>query len=253
MLCMAICDLNPLACSLLENILLDISKYENERMEIEVYYSGEHLYNSLLQGTYYDVIWLSIELKSISGIEIGKRIREELNDERTHIVFLSDKPNYAIDLFQVRPLDFIITPLSNDMLSNDMLSLDVQSMDKIRNTFSTARRLIRNNDKVFEYQKGTEIIRIPYSDIMYFESDKRKVNIITTHSFDSFYGNLQDILSRVSQEKFLPVHKSYLVNSEYIVKYEYSQVTLLSGYILPISQANRKKVRMWRLRAERYN
>lgn len=42
-------------------------------MEVEIFYSGESLCQFLLNGVYYDVIFLDIELKAINGVEVGKK------------------------------------------------------------------------------------------------------------------------------------------------------------------------------------
>lgn len=65
-------------------------------------------------GQYFDLIILDIELTEINGIAIGKYLREELNNQTTQIVYISSLRDYAMDLFAVRPLHFLIKPLKKD-------------------------------------------------------------------------------------------------------------------------------------------
>ncbi len=65
-------------------------------------------------GEYFGLIFLDIEMQYVNGIEAGKIIREKMKDELTKIVYISGSDNYAMELFQVRPLDFLIKPISKD-------------------------------------------------------------------------------------------------------------------------------------------
>ncbi|MEL7568552.1 MAG: response regulator [Dehalobacterium sp.] len=80
-------------------------------MEIEVFFSGEKLYQFICEGACFDIVFLDIELPKISGIDIGKKIRDEMHDETTKIVYISGKDSYAMGLFDVRPLNFLIKPI----------------------------------------------------------------------------------------------------------------------------------------------
>ena len=64
----------------------------------------------------YDLIFLDIEFPKMDGIEIGKYIREIKKDNITQIVYVSGRKKYAMALFPVRPLDFIVKPLEDKQL-----------------------------------------------------------------------------------------------------------------------------------------
>ena len=57
-----------------------------------------------------------------------------------------------------------------------------------------------------------------------------------------FYGKLKDVADGLPQE-FIIIHKSYVVNREYIARYTYEAVEMTDGTVLNISKANRKQVR----------
>ena len=86
-------------------------------------------------------------------------------------------------------------------------------------------------------------------DIVYFGSDGRKVKAVTLKETFEFYGRLKEIAKRLPED-FIIVHKSYIVNKEYIFRYTYEMVELVNGTILTISPANRKQVRERILREE---
>lgn len=214
----AICDDEPLICSKLESM---VEAYkDSSQIKTEVFYSGEELYDSLNSREHYDLIFLDIELKVMNGMIIAQKIRNELCDEKMHIVFISGKQEYAMELFAVRPLHFLIKPLTERQV--------FEILDK-------ALELSNIYYDCFEFKCGKEFYKCYYGDIIYFESNARKIIIHTNWQKYIFYGKLNDI-EKQTKGKFLRIHQSYLVNPLYISRYKADEVTLLGDEILPISK-----------------
>ncbi|SHI75348.1 LytR/AlgR family response regulator transcription factor [Lutispora thermophila] len=228
MINVAICDDEKAICAYMENVLLEIGQTFCEEISVETFYSGEKLCQSLHEGVYYDVIFLDIDLKTMNGIRIGKLIREVIANDITHIVYVSGKDSYAMELFDIRPLNFLIKPLT---------------YEKIQKVFMTALRLLRNNGIIFEYQKGHCFYRIPINNILYFESMGKKIRIIMKDTIEEYYSKLSIIQRQIRGAPFISIHKSYLVNYDHIVEVQYDKVRISNNVILPISQHNRKAVR----------
>nr|WP_312580068.1 response regulator [Sedimentibacter sp.] len=144
MLKIAICDNDYKACSYLESILLNYSKSNNLIIECEVFYSGEELCHYLKQNYLFDLIFLEIEMNQLNGIEIGKKIRNELNNHTTQIIYISTKYDYAPYLFKTKPLDFFVKPLHKSQIidSIDMIN-EYLYTEKIFFEFSYNRTFTR--------------------------------------------------------------------------------------------------------------
>ncbi len=167
------------------------------------------------------------DLFEISGVEAGNFIRNYLNDRQMQIVYISEYSSYAMELFRVQPLDFLIKPITQEQM-NDCLNKAMEYID--------------GNRKTFFYQNGKECIYIPYGDILYFTSEGRKVKVITNSAVREFYGKLNGVLKEAPGQ-FLVIHKSYIVNREKVLRYTYEWVEFADGTMLPISKAHRKQVR----------
>jgi len=228
MLQIAICDDEKIICQQFEDMLADISKNINENFEVEVFYSGEELCRYLNEGNRFGLIFLDIELHEINGVEVGKKVREEMNDESTQIVYVSGKESYAMDLFEVRPLNFLVKPVSKV---------------KIESVIIKAIKLQEKHNNFYEYKNGNVNFSIPITDILYFESDGRKVNIILIDEAKSFYGKLSLIEEQLNSVDFIMIHKSYLINFNHVIEYTYDYVKMSNKEVLTISQNNRKAVR----------
>ncbi len=232
----AICDDEKEICSYIENIIWEFNKTTNERIEVDVFYSGEELYSEIQNGTSYDLIFLDIELQSISGIDIGRKIRDEIKNEIVLIVYISGKDSYAMDLFEVRPMNFLIKPIQSD---------------KIIKVLKKALELTNNLNNVFCYKQGRKSVRKEIKEIIYFESMDRQIRMVTLDGDDIFYGTLKEVYEQVEKYNFIACHKSYLINYRHVAEFQYEQLTMTNKEVIPISQPQRKYVREYQIKYEK--
>lgn len=88
----------------------------------------------------------------------------------------------------------------------------------------------------FVYKKGSATVRVPLQDILYFQSDNREVIIYTIDNKDQFYGKLSDLEKDLADSFFLRVHKSFIVNSNFISVIEKSSVVLKKDVLIPLGK-----------------
>ena len=228
MLNIAICDDENTICNQLEYILYNIRLKHNIKFNIDIFFNAESLYEKLNQDAHYNLIFLDIELGNMSGVDLGRKIREDMNNQSTQIIYISSKTSYAMELFSVRPLNFLIKPLTTE------------KVDKVFNIFLN---LINTSVELFTYNKNKKEYSFLISDIIYFESDTRQINIYTKDEIDTFYGSLKEIHKKLKDFGFIFIHRSYLININQVKVFKYDKVTLLDETIINISQTYRKNVR----------
>lgn len=231
MLRIAIVDDENAVCAQIERYLLEVSKRYNISLDIDVFYRREEFCEHI-QTVFYDVVFLDIELDAITGIEVNQAIRVGMNNEAMQIIFISGKTEYAIELFDFEPLHFLIKPLS---------------LDQIDHVFRKIIRKLHLNAQCFTFKSGHTVHKIPLKDILYFESDKRKINLYCVGCANSFYGSLEDVMQQVRECGFIQIHQCYLVHVLYVKGCSYSELTMCDGTVLPISQSRRKDVRAFML------
>ena len=61
-------------------------------VEIEVFWNGESLADAVAQGTYFDMIYLDIEMDKEDGISAAKRIRTY--DKNALIIYVTSHENH---------------------------------------------------------------------------------------------------------------------------------------------------------------
>ena len=221
----AICDDEVGTCSDIENMILDYACSHALQIETEVFYSGETLYRSIEEQCMYDMIFLDIQLLALDGVQVGKLIRERLNNEKVSIVYISSNETYAMSLFQVRPMDFLIKPITKDKI--------VFTLDKFMH-------LKEVNKQEFYYKMGKSLCRLYIDEIRYFACSGKKIEIYTNTGKTEFYSGMRDVWKQVEGKGFVTIHKSYIINTMYVSIYHYDSVQMSDGTVLPISQRYRK-------------
>ncbi len=96
----------------------------------------------------------------------------------------------------------------------------------------------------FVFSAGWVRYRLNVHEIMYFESDKRKVNIKGLYGDYSFYGSMRELSEQIKElyTGFVRVHSSYIVNVEYVREYSSRQIALLDGTRISVNDKWRPEV-----------
>lgn len=153
----AVCDDSEPILSQLNAVLYDYSGPET--IELEAFATGETLWHAISSGEYFDLIFLDIEMNLLSGIEVGRKLRNSLKNETTQIVYILTHQKYAMALFENRPLNFLIKPLDHEQV--------IKALKK-------ALELAAKGNLTFEFSVGKDFYRLPFRDILYFQSENKK-------------------------------------------------------------------------------
>lgn len=223
----SICDDERGFCSELEQMLRKIADQLTIQIRLDVWYSGETMQDYLSRGNRADIVFLDIELMRVSGIDVGNYIRHELHDHRTQIVYVSSKSNYASRLFRTHPYDFLLKPVEEKALYEVMKEL---------------ADILYEKNYLMEYRNGKASYQVNYDEVLYFTSKGHKVSIIMMGEEREFYGKLKEVAEQAPPQ-FLTIHKSYLVNRDYVERYTFQSVEMKNKEELPISKAYQKIVR----------
>ena len=138
----------------LENILIDYFKVSGLNVQVNVWNCAEDFMRDVPLKVKVDLLFLDIELPNYNGIYVGEYIRNDINNYAMHIIYVSSKTNYAMELFKIHPYDFIIKPIDKEkVIKNVSKLLELDEQD--------------NNYFVYEYNRIKN--KIHYGDIVYFE------------------------------------------------------------------------------------
>lgn len=223
-----ICDDEKGTCAQLEEWCYDYGKKNGLDIEVYVWYTGESLCNDISdKKSRLDMLFLDIELISTDGIKVGKFIRDKLENLEVAIVYISSKSSYAMNLFRIQPIEFLIKPIERE---------------KVEDVITSGIRLYERKNQIFEYYTKGYYYKVPYKEIIYFYSQNKKINIVFKDKEMQFNGKLKDI-AKIAPHNFIRMHQSYLINLDFVKECSYELVKMNNGTLLNISQPYRKIVR----------
>ncbi len=203
-------------------------KYQEQMVvDVDTFSSGEELLRYLGGGGGGDLLFLDIELSGKNGVQTGTIIRDELHNEKLQIVFISSYEQYAMQLFRLRPFDFLIKPLTRE---------------KMIAVFEKYTEGYWSDMQYFEYTAGGSRGKIPFSEIFYFMCEGRKVVIVTDKGRTVFYGRMKDIHDSLTVKGFWTVHMSYIINVKFVKQFKENEIIMCDGYVIPISYKYKKEV-----------
>lgn len=227
MLNIVICDDDEQFTCSLENILLDYLNNNSFKADIQTFTKPNELINYLNNNENVDLLFLDIEFGDMTGIEIGNCLRKEMHNDLTQIVFVSSKESYAMQLFNIRPFDFLVKPVDHN---------------KVNYLMDEYNRIYRVQQNYFEYHIGKQIYKIDEQAVMYFQSEGRKIIMVTSIGKREFYGKLSDIAVKLKAQSFFEIHKSFIINSRYVFEYGREQVVMTNGDVIPVSRSMRERL-----------
>lgn len=227
MINIAICDDDIVTTSKIENMLQNIAKRNFIQIDTEVFWNGESLAESVKAVNYFDIIFLDIEMGAEDGITVARKIRQI--DKNVLIIYVTSHENYMKESFEVRPFQFLVKPVSERQMEC---------------CFQAAYEDISSADSYFRYNYQRMNHKNPINDILYFESNRRKVRVITQKENFELYGKLNDIEEclKCSKMAFLRVHQSFLVNYKHVEGIRYDFLVLDNGKRISISEDRRKTI-----------
>ncbi|MEQ3338892.1 LytR/AlgR family response regulator transcription factor [Clostridium butyricum] len=216
----AVCDDQDLILNEEMFMIDDIINEHGYKAEVCGFKSGEELLSEVeKRNVFYDIYILDISINDINGIEIAKRIRKL--DKESIIVFVTGYDEYMIQAFDVQAFQYVLKPLSRE---------------KMEAVLQKCFNYISDKKILYYFKQGKNLFSIPYKDIYYFESNKRKVRVVTKKEDYYYYDTLSGVESKLGRDVFVRTHVSYFVNMDYIRSFDGKCITLENEIQIPVSK-----------------
>ncbi len=229
MITCAMCDDDLPFAEQLRSLVLSYAKEQHIEVQAETFASAGELLSEIESGAGFEILFLDIEMQEMNGIELGKKLREI--SYQTLLIYVSGYDQYMRQLFDTEPFRFLSKPLQKEELYS--------VLDK---AFERIGRFRREN---FTIRFGKNVVNLLCRDIVYLESNRRKVIVHTVRGEYEYYHKLDEAeneLTEISAD-FIRIHKAYLVNMEHVEAFQYEKLALRDGTILSISEVHRADVR----------
>jgi len=212
-------------------ILRNIKKTVQEHHDIEIstYASGTSFWAELQNGKTPDILFTDIQMQTLDGVELGKRVRKMCPD--MYIVFITSYEEYAAESYRIEAYQYI-------------LKQDLEF--RLPGVISQLTEKLRKQEREFCIIKdGTEQVKLFYKDILYLYKSKgaKYVNYVTTQGVVRERNSLENALKMLDNGQFLLVERGYAVNIKQICRLSGDTIYLEKGYEVQVSKARLAEVK----------
>lgn len=203
-----------------EKLMIEMAAHS----KVLLYESGEQLLNNY--PTEAEVIFLDIQMGTISGMQVAKEIRKF--NEDVEIVFVTGDPEYMQMGYEVNARRYLLKPLSYQKFGE-------QIKPCIEKIAQKSNRYIWIKSEYSDY-------RIKVSDIQYAEKVGRRLKVCTIAREYDTYMSMKELEDKVKGEVFVRCHKSYLINLM-AVSGLHKEGILIAGQTIPVRRQAMKDLK----------
>ncbi len=179
------------------------------------------------------VVFLDIEMPVFSGIELLRKIREEV----PVAVFVTSHPEYALEGFELSALDYILKPVEEDRFG--------QALHRIADYLEMKRKSeayeVWLESDTLVIREGYNQVKLSQREIVYLEAMQDYTRVVTTDRPYMTLSSLTFFLAQLPAERFLRIHRSYAVARWHIKEVRGSEIVCSSG-TLPVGKTYRSSV-----------
>lgn len=201
----------------------------NKEAEIEYYLNAKEIQDKLLKkNELIDLLILDIDMPDISGFDLAEKLRA--NNLKLLIIFLSNHEEFVFKAFEFQPFRYI-----------RKIKLETEMPIAIQSAINV---IAANNDLQIALDTDEGSIRIMMSEILYYETEKRKVAVILNNGRRLIANkNITEMHKHIQNEKFIMIHRSCVINVDHVRNIHNYAVILDNNETLIISRPRYKDVK----------
>lgn len=168
-----------------------------------------------------DIVFLDIEMPKENGLQLFEYFNESYDFE---VVFITAFQKYALKAFRFAALDYLLKPVDYRQLGETIGRFRKRSGNntklKIDTYFNNLNSVIDTNKKIlFPSNNGYNIVKI--NNIIYCQAEINYSTAYTTDNKSYTCSHTLKYLEEMLPENiFFRVHKSYLVNLNYVKSFD---------------------------------
>ena len=175
-----------------------------------------------------DIVFADIEMPDISGLEFVR----SLSGKVPIPVFITSHPEFALEGFEMEAFDYLLKPINPDRFE--------RCVSRIHDFFELRSKSYafdkEYNSNFITIKQGYDKYKILTNDILFLEAMKDYTKIITHSTQYLVLGTFSHMVDILPQEKFIRIHRSYIVNRDKIDAAVGSKL-FISTYELPVGKS----------------
>jgi len=220
-------DDEPLAIKVLENYFTNFTDFE-----VIATFNNSLEALDFINSTSVDAVFLDINMPMMTGFELISLI-----ETKTKVIITTAFREFAAESYDLDVLDYLVKPIP--------LPRFIKCINKITTEYN-----LKNNIKV-ETAKGDshifikvdkKMMKINIEEILFVEGMKEYIKVVTPDKTYITHKSLTSLSEELPADKFLRIHKSYVIALNKVKSIEGNRVQIQS-YNIPIGRNYSKEVK----------
>lgn len=222
----AICDDNKIDQDYVISLLRTWAQLTDRKLELYTFTSAEQFLFQYAEEKDYKILILDIEMGKMNGVALAKELRKE--NQELQIIFVTGFPDFIAEGYEVDAIHYLMKPLEQGKF--------LKAMEK-------AVTHLKHVEPVILLQESGEAMRIATKNILYVEVFSHSCVLHTTEEHVEYKISISKLEKELG-EQFVRVHRSYLVNIEWIKRIAKTEVILENGDTVPLSRRKYNEVNL---------
>ena len=192
----------------------------SRNVELDSYVSAENFLFEIEDKEAYDVLIFDIQMKSMNGMELAKKLRARGCD--SVIIFITGVPDYAIEGYEVGAVRYILKPVKPELLCTILDAAFEERKKKTEDYFVLGQR--------------ADLERIEFDKILYIEARGHYVYMKGMDFEREWKSSFSDASAAFEGKNFFCLRRGLLVNLSHVSRITRTDCILDNGESLPVAR-----------------
>ncbi len=179
-----------------------------------------------------DLMFVDISMPDLSGMDMVKSL-----DSKPLIIFTTAFSEYALEGFRVNALDYLLKPFGYTEF--------LTAVNKVKPGFDNLKASVEHREAEMNHlfvKSGYKLVRIELDDIKYIESMHEYVRFhLVTGKPVMTLASMKSIEEMLPSGRFIRVHRSFIVNTDWIKVIERNRIIFDNNVLIPVSDQYKGK------------
>lgn len=175
-----------------------------------------------------DLLFLDVEMPILNGFEFLDTLKV-----KPQVIFITSKPEYAVKAFDYEATDYIQKPIN-------AIRFDTSVKKALNKQLLLTEAPMENSEHIF-IKSNLKKLKVFTSRIKYIEAYGDYIKVITDDESHLVLSTMKAFENDLPQDKFIRVHKSFIVNLNKIDKFN-SKFIEIGTTKIPLSRTKKDEL-----------
>ncbi|MFL0101756.1 LytR/AlgR family response regulator transcription factor [Tenacibaculum maritimum] len=163
-----------------------------------------------------DVMFLDINMSRMNGLEFLRSI-----SVKPYVIVTTAYREYAAESYDLNVLDYLVKPIPFPRF--------LKAINKVTQQLYLTKNIVQNvgdQDSFIFLKVEKKLVKVKYVNMLYIQSLKDYIKVYTEEGNYIVHKSLTNILEELPSQKFLRIHRSYIISLEKVKSIEGNSVEI---------------------------